>query len=62
VGVRRDHFARREAYFDDRKRAAEALGRHLVGYVQDGEVGAFSRADEDLLVGRHGMLPSSSGT
>src|SRR5215207_11183010 len=62
VGVRRDHLARRETHLDDRKGAAEALGRHLVGYVQDGEVGAFSRADEDLLVGRHGMLPSSSGT
>src|SRR5215204_7433712 len=62
VGVRRDHPARRETHLGDRKGAAEALGRHLVGYVQDGEVGAFSRADKDLLVGRHGMLPSSSGT
>jgi hypothetical protein len=33
-----------------------------VGDVQDGEVGAVSRADEDLLVGRHGVKPSSSGT
>src|SRR5215218_4610364 len=61
VGVRRDHLARREAHLYDREGAAEALCRHLVGYVQDGEVGAFSRADEDLLVGRYGVLPSSSG-
>jgi hypothetical protein len=33
-----------------------------VGDVQDGEVGAFLRADEDLLVGRHGVIPSSTGT
>src|SRR5215218_5227550 len=62
VGVRRDHLARRETHLDDGKGAAQALGRYLVGYVQDGEVGAFSRADEDLFVGRHGVLPSSSGT
>src|SRR5215208_2502728 len=62
VGVRRDHLARRETHLDDGKGAAQALGRYLVGYVQDGEVGAFSQADEDLLVGRHGVLPSSSGT
>src|SRR5215207_5226118 len=63
VGVRRDHLARREAHLDDRERAAEALRRHLVGYVQNGEVGTFSRTDEDLLVlfGRHGVLPSTSG-
>src|SRR5215218_10858677 len=59
VGVRRDHLARREAHLDDRKGAAEALCRHLVGYVQDGEVSAFCRADKDLVVGRHGVLPSS---
>ena len=62
VGVRRDHLARSEAHLDDREGAAEALCRDLVGDVQDGEVGAFSRADEDLLVGRHGVLPSSSDT
>src|SRR5215204_7245351 len=62
VGVRRDHLAWREAHLDDREGAAEALRRHLVGYVQDGKVDAFSRADEDLLVGRYGVLPSSSGT
>src|SRR5215208_4321204 len=62
VGVRRDHLARRETHLDDRKGAAEALYRYLVGYVQDPQVGAFSRTDKDLLVGRHGVLPSSSGT
>src|SRR5215218_8660319 len=62
VGVRGDHLARREAHHDDREGAAEALRRHLVGYVQDGKVGTFSRADEDLLAGRHGMLPSFSDT
>src|SRR5215203_5366957 len=60
VGVWRDHGAWRETCLDDRKGAAEALRGHLVGYVQDGQAGAFSRADEDLLVGRHGMLPSSA--
>src|SRR5215212_8538177 len=50
VGVRRDHRARREAYLDDRKGAAEALRCHLVGYVQDGEVGTFSWTDEDFVV------------
>src|SRR5215216_1782743 len=48
VGVRGDHLARREAHLDDRKGATEALRRDLVGYVQDGQVGAFSWADEDL--------------
>src|SRR5829696_5683867 len=62
VGVRRDHLARREAHLYDGKGAAQALSRNLVGYVQDGQVGAFLRADKDLLVGRHGVLPSSSGT
>src|SRR5215208_321092 len=50
VGVRREHRARWEAYLDDRKGAAEALRCHLVGYVQDGEVGTFSWTDEDFLV------------
>src|SRR5215212_2870526 len=50
VGVRRDHRARWEAYLDDRKGAAEVLRCHLVGYVQDGEVGTFSWTDEDFLV------------
>src|SRR5687767_1466094 len=50
VGVRRDHVAGRDARLDDRKRAAEALRRHLVCYVQNGKVGAFIRIDQDLLV------------
>src|SRR5215211_2245069 len=63
VGVRRDHLARREACLDDRKRAAEILRCHFVGYVQDGEVDTFIRADEVLLlVGCHGGLPFTSGT
>src|SRR5829696_10328947 len=43
VGVRRDHLARREAHLYDGKGAAQALSRNLVGYVQDGQVGAFLR-------------------
>jgi len=51
VGVRRDHLARRDACFDDRKRVADAIRHHhLVGYVQDGKVGDCIRSDKDLLV------------
>jgi hypothetical protein len=45
VGVWRDHVAGRNARLDTRKRAAKALRRHLVGYAQDGKVGAFIRTD-----------------
>src|SRR5215216_2140995 len=64
VAVRRDHLAWREACLGDRKRAAEILRYHFVGYVQEGEVETFVRTDEVflLLVGSHGALPSSSGT
>src|SRR5215217_9468667 len=64
MSVWRDHSARSKVCLDDRKRAAEALGGHLVGYVQDGKVGAFIWSDKDLLVpfGCHGILPSLSGT
>src|SRR3712207_1464976 len=62
VGARRDHLARREACLDARKRAAEALRRHLVGYIQDGKVVTFTRTDEELAVlfACHGMLPFPS--
>src|SRR5918998_3068165 len=64
VGVRGDHVAGRDARLDARKRAAKALRRHLVGYAQDGKVGAFIRTDQDLpvLVRRHGIHPSISPT
>src|SRR5215218_10061741 len=55
VGVWRDHGPWREACLGDRKRAAEILRCHFVGYVQDGEVDTIIRADEVLLlVGCHG--------
>src|SRR3712207_1728074 len=59
VGVWGDHVAGRDARLDARKRAAKALRSHLVGYAQDGKVGAFIRTDQELLglVHRHGILP-----
>src|SRR5215213_9912940 len=48
VGVGGYHLAGRKAPLEDRKRAAGALRRDLMYYVQDGKVGTFTWTEENL--------------